>query len=184
MKERRLLMLLSASGLPPGDPSQTATRYIVPFAKIVFAQKRGCAQKATHERHRIAADESRQAGSLSKYSPTCRPLSGHRIPSTLGCLHPQKHAQKPVNNMSRRTSIYSNAKPSERDKHYARLIGFVEKRIRHFDRFKSNRCTGLHLQCNRDRAIHHRISAWNRAQAPGTADAGGERRLRSFRCRR
>ena len=29
-------------------------------------------------------------------------------------------------------------KPSERDKHYARLIGFVEKRIRHFDRFKSN----------------------------------------------
>ena len=138
MKERRLLMLLSASGLPP----ETLRRLLLDTSfhlPKLFSLKSEAVRKRPLTKGTVSLRMNHDR--LVHYPNTLAYLqtvvwpsdtqhSWLPAPSKARAEAGEQYEQANINLLKR--------KPSERDKHYARLIGFVEKRIRHFDRFKSN----------------------------------------------
>lgn len=136
MKERAMLMTLSASGV-----SRDALRRLLLDTAFQFP--------------RLFLLQSAAPGNQGSRSPTLR-LQHDKLlhyPNTSSFLKTvvwpsgTKHAWLPtpvparaihVENLEKLTIDELVRKSSQRDKNYARLIAYIEKRIPHFDRFKSS----------------------------------------------
>ena len=138
MKERRLLMLLSASGLSP----ETLRRLLLDTSfhlPKLFSLKSEAVRKRPHTKGALSLRLNHDK--LVHYPNTHAYLKSVVWPSDTQHSWLPAHSKaraEAIENFELATINLHKSKPSERDKQYARLLSFIDKRIRHFDRFKSS----------------------------------------------
>lgn len=136
MNERRMLTLLSASGVSRETLRRLLLDQAFRFARLFSLQSPTPGKQGSSSRTlRLQHDK------LLHYPNTGSFLKTVVWPS--GTKHAWLPAPVParaltVENSEKLTINELVRKSSERDKNYARLIAYIEKRIPHFDRFKSS----------------------------------------------